>query len=192
MVPCGSSPVARLYPAKNEAHEEEAAVVHWQFLTTRQFVRTLFKIWTALISSCLDSCGQKPYPERKRLYRNLSSRTLFITNDCSWYLLLNVHCPYSQAQFKNVPWDANSIVVFRVYIQPGDSSASGNSTAQTGNIVDESKLAAWTAVPLALTAGSHVSRQSRQSGGIWVNICFVFVFDFFFWWFAENKRKQNK
>ncbi|KAM7426567.1 Coiled-coil domain-containing protein 17 [Porites harrisoni] len=70
-----------------------------------------------------------------------------------------------EAQFKNVPWDANSIMVFRVYIQPGDSSASGSSTAQTGNIVDESKLAAWTAVPLALTAGSHVSRQSRQSGG---------------------------
>ena len=87
-----------------------------------------------------------------------------------------MHCPYSQAQFKNVPWDANSIVVFRVYIQPGDSSASGNSTAQTGNIVDESKLAAWTAVPLALTAGSHVSRQSRQSGGISVNICFVCFF----------------
>ena len=99
-------------------------------------------------------------------YRNLSSRTLLITNDCSWYLLLNLLRPYSQAQFKNVPWDAHSIVVFRVYIQPGDSSASGSSTAQTGNIVDESKLAAWTAVPLALTAGSHVSRQSRQSGGI--------------------------
>lgn len=124
-------------------------------------------------------------------YRNLSSRTLFITNDCSWYLLWNLHCPCSQAQFKNVPWDANSIVVFRVYIQPGDLSASGSSTAQTGNILDESKLAAWTAVPLALTAGSHVSRQSRQSGGIWVNICFVFVFDFFLW-FAENKRKLNK
>ena len=67
-------------------------------------------------------------------------------------------------------------MVFRVYIQPGDSSASGSSTAQTGNIVDESKLAAWTAVPLALTAGSHVSRQSRQSGGISVNICFVCFF----------------
>ena len=116
-------------------------------------------------------------------YRNLSSRTIFITNDCSWYLILNVLCPYSQAQFKNVPWDANSIVIFRVYIQPGGSSASGSSTAQTGNIVDESKLAAWTAVPLALTAGSRVSRQSRQSGGISVNVCFVCLYCFVFFFF---------
>ena len=108
-------------------------------------------------------------------YRTLSSRTLLITNDCSWYLLLNLHCPHSQAQFKNVPWDANSIVVFRVYLLPGDSSASGSSTAQTGNILDESKLAAWTAVPLAMTAGSRVSRQSRQSGGISVVCLFCYV-----------------
>ena len=124
-------------------------------------------------------------------YRNLSSRTLLITNDCSWYPLLNVHCPYSQAQFKNVPWDANSIVVFRVYIQPGDSSASGNSTAQTGNILDETKLAAWTAVPLAVTAGSHVSRQSRQSGGISVNVCFLCLFVCLFFFYGSLKTKEN-
>ena len=122
------------------------------------------------------------------LYRNLSIRTLLITNDCSWYLLLNLLRPYSQAQFKNVPWDANSIVVFRVYIQPGDSSASGNSTAQTGNILDESKLAAWTAVPLALTVGSLVSRQSRQSGGISVNVCFPCLFVCFY---GSLKTKEN-
>ncbi|XP_078356622.1 uncharacterized protein LOC144641496, partial [Oculina patagonica] len=69
-----------------------------------------------------------------------------------------------QAQFKNVPWDANSIVVFRLYLQPGDLSTSGNSTAPAANLLDESKLAAWTALPLALTAGSHASRRSRQSG----------------------------
>lgn len=79
-------------------------------------------------------------------------------------------------------------MVFRVYIQPGDSSASGNSTAQTGNILDESKLAAWTAVPLAVTAGSHVSRQSRQSGGISVNVCFLCLFVFFY---GSLKTKEN-
>ncbi|KAJ7386478.1 Coiled-coil domain-containing protein 17 [Desmophyllum pertusum] len=56
------------------------------------------------------------------------------------------------------------MVVFRVYLQPGNLSTSGNATAPTANLLDESKLAAWTALPLALTAGSQVSRRSRQSG----------------------------
>ena len=72
---------------------------------------------------------------------------------------------FLQAQFRNVPWDLNSVVVFRLYLQPGDLSTSGNSTAPAANILDESKLAAWTALPLALTAGSQASRRSRQSGG---------------------------
>lgn len=69
-----------------------------------------------------------------------------------------------EAQFKNAPWDLSSVVVFRLYLQPGDLSTSGNSTAPAANLLDESKLAAWTALPLALTAGSHASRRSRQSG----------------------------
>lgn len=68
-----------------------------------------------------------------------------------------------EAQFNNVPWDANSIAVFRLYLQPGDFASVGNSTAPVGNLLDESRLAAWTALPLALTAGSHASRRSRQS-----------------------------
>lgn len=72
---------------------------------------------------------------------------------------------FFQAQFRNVPWDLNSVVVFRLYLQPGDLSTSGNSTAPAANLLDESKLAAWTALPLALTTGSQASRRSRQSGG---------------------------
>jgi len=72
---------------------------------------------------------------------------------------------FFQAQFRNVPWDLNSVVVFRLYLQPGDFSTSGNSTAPAANLLDESKLAAWTALPLALTTGSQASRRSRQSGG---------------------------
>lgn len=64
-----------------------------------------------------------------------------------------------EAQFRNVPWDAHSIVVFRLYLQPGDASTSAS------NLLDESKLAAWTAIPLALTAGSQASRRGRLSGG---------------------------
>ncbi|PFX30101.1 hypothetical protein AWC38_SpisGene5082 [Stylophora pistillata] len=55
--------------------------------------------------------------------------------------------------------------MFRLYLQPGDASTSGASTAAAPNLLDESKLAAWTAIPLALTAGSQASRRSRQSGG---------------------------
>lgn len=63
-----------------------------------------------------------------------------------------------EAQFKNVPWDANSIVVFRVYLHPTDIGSSGNATAQSENLL----LAAWTALPLALTAGSGTPRRSRS------------------------------
>lgn len=68
-----------------------------------------------------------------------------------------------EAKFRNTTWDSNSIVVFRLYLQPNDVSSTRNATAQAGNLLDESKLAAWTALPLALTVRSSYSRRSQQS-----------------------------
>ncbi|KAK2569928.1 hypothetical protein P5673_005787, partial [Acropora cervicornis] len=69
----------------------------------------------------------------------------------------------NNAKFRNTTWDSNSIVVFRLYLQPNDVSSTRNATAQAGNLLDESKLAAWAALPLALTVRSSYSRRSQQS-----------------------------
>ncbi|KAK3739534.1 hypothetical protein QZH41_016209 [Actinostola sp. cb2023] len=63
-----------------------------------------------------------------------------------------------EALFRRVEWNNQSIIIVRVYLQP---NSPGTTQAQTANLLEESKLAAWTLVPLA----ASIVRASRQGRG---------------------------
>lgn len=76
----------------------------------------------------------------------------------------------SQVLFRHVQWNSKSIVIVRVYLQP---KAPGTDQIPTGNLLDDSRLAAWTLVPLTNRNG----RLSRQSQGIKKNVWNFKVYD---------------
>ena len=72
----------------------------------------------------------------------------------------------SQAQFKDVPWDHNSLVVLRLYLQPaGAQGPAPTRSGASGNLLDESKLVAWTVMPLTVSVDGRAPRYGRSSQG---------------------------
>jgi len=66
-------------------------------------------------------------------------------------------CIFCQALFRHVQWNSQSIFVIRVYIEPSNQD---KTRAHTTNLLDDSKLAAWTLVPMT-TPNDGGSRQGE-------------------------------
>lgn len=69
--------------------------------------------------------------------------------------MFNSYGPLFQALFRHVEWNSQSIFIVRAYIEPANQN---NNRAVTANLLDDSKLAAWTLVPMTVPS----DRESRQ------------------------------
>ncbi|XP_031564319.1 uncharacterized protein LOC116299741 isoform X2 [Actinia tenebrosa] len=85
-----------------------------------------------------------------------------VTKSCKQDFLKDIYVfGLQEVRFRQVQWNSKSIVVVRVYLQPKDP---GTDQIPAVNLLDESRLAAWTLIPLGYSNG-RLSRQSAQGVG---------------------------